>query len=185
MKNIFFLLLGISFLAVSCQDDPVVISADLHLDGVNATAPTFEPGVHNCAVRFSAGVTSGFFGKDLEEIEFYLADVPNQINVQVFAEGSRTEPGDLLYEEDITNEVNPDSWNLHTLSSKIPIVGEDIWVAFEISQLSRIATIGCDSGPAVPDGDWVFTSETNRWETFRELTGTESINWNIRANVSE
>lgn len=185
MKKILFLFLGLSFLAISCQDDPVVINADLHLDGVNNTAPIFDPSIYTCAVRFSAGVTSGFFGKDIEEIEFHLTDIPNQIIVQVFAEGTRTLPGTLLYEADVTSSVIANSWNRHTLTSPVSIVGEDIWVAVEISQSNRIATIGCDSGPAVSDGDWVNTNERMRWETFRELTGTESINWNIRANVSE
>jgi len=169
---------------ISCQDDPIVIDADLHLDGINFSAPTFNAGTYTCAARFSAGVTTEFFGQEISEIDFYLADIPNQVTVQVFGEGTATEPGTLLYQSDVTSTVIDNSWNRHVLTDGVFISGEDLWIAVEISQTSSIPTIGCDRGPAVPSGDWVNIDGIT-WRTFRDLSVTESINWNIRANVSE
>jgi len=182
MKKILFILLGLAFLAISCQDDPIVIDADLHLDGVNFSAPVFDPGTHSYAVRFSGGFTTEFTGREINEVEFYLADIPNQVIVKVLGEGTSSLPGNLLYEADVTSEVVANSWNQHSLSDAVPLFGDDTWIAIEISQSNRIATIGCDEGPAVVGGDWI---NTTGWETFRDFSGGESINWNIRANLSE
>jgi hypothetical protein len=46
------------------------------------------------------------------------------------------------------------------------------------------ATIGCDAGPAVANGDWIVSSVDNDWKTYRDFTNaTVSINWNIRGQV--
>jgi hypothetical protein len=47
-----------------------------------------------------------------------------------------------------------------------------------------LQSIGCDAGPAAPDGDWLYQDSDQEWQTFRQRTG-ESINWNIRGKVTD
>ncbi len=185
MKKIILSLFSLSILLASCQDEPTIIDAELHLDGVNNTAPSFDPMIYTCAARFSAGITAEHFGKDLEEVEFFFIELPEQVKVQVFAQGTPTEPGAMLYEADVSANITPNGWNRHTLTSPVQVIGQDLWIALECSQNSRKQTVGCDVGPAVSGGDMIFTEANNRWETFRDLTGSESINWNIRGQLSE
>lgn len=185
MKNLLFAFLSLSILFISCEkDDPADLNtAELQHDGDNNTAPLFDPGTYSTAVRFAAGITNEFIGKNLTEIEFYMANVPTTCILKVFAEGTQAQPGWELYSADITSSIRPGEWNTHQLSTAIPIRGDDIWFALEITQNQRLQTVGCDFGPAVSGGDWVFTETDNAWLTFRVLTGTESINWNIRGQI--
>jgi len=43
-------------------------------------------------------------------------------------------------------------------------------------------TVGCDPGPAVPDGDWLYSSADGQWMALSQRFRV-SINWNIRGTV--
>jgi len=58
---------------------------------------------------------------------------------------------------------------------------EDIWlsIAFKLTFSSK--TVGCDLGPALPDGDWIYKSSTGNWSPLH--ISAQDINWTIRLNV--
>ena len=185
MKKFLFCLFSISLFLSSCQDEPIIIDAELHHDGENFTAPFFDAMSYTCAARFSGGITSEYTGLNLTEVEFYFNELPEQVVVQIYGQRSSEEPGVLFYEADVSTSLTPNSWNQHTLTSPVEILGQDLWIALSCSQVSRKQTMGCDAGPSVIGGDMIFTETNNQWETFEQLTTTESINWNIRGQVSE
>ena len=78
----------------------------------------------------------------------------------------------------------PNKWNTHTLTQAITLKNEDIWLSIEFKFPGSRRTVGCDPGPALPDGDWLFNSMDGQWTPFNKRTGGASINWTIRLNVS-
>jgi len=172
---------------IACKkEDPVDPSADLHLDGTNFSAPILDPDTYTMAVLFTENDLQAFVGKEIEEILVYIDNIPNQCNVMLFKDGSNNQPGEQLYNSNVTDELEADSWNFHSLASTVAISGEPIWVAIEVTQNNAIATVGCDAGPAVSNGDYIFSKTDNTWETLRNRSEDEvDINWNIRLRISE
>ena len=185
-----FLILSLVFpiLFIACNDDEpeVDISADLHYDSVNFAAPELDPGTHSAGVFFPASSMQTYSGKNLEEIVFFLDDLPSSCIVQVYRNGTGNIPGQSLYSIDITTNLASNSWNFHTLETPVPLTGEDLWICLQVTHGSIIGTVGCDPGPATTNGDWILSSPENEWITLREKTADEvNINWNIRARISE
>jgi hypothetical protein len=91
--------------------------------------------------------------------------------------GNTYEPGDLLYEQAFT--PGGGSWETITLTTPVPITGEDLWVGYQFTQTDAgIYIPGTDGGPADPNGDFLSTGVG--WS---HLAPTLDYNWNIRANL--
>ncbi|NBC09496.1 MAG: hypothetical protein GVY26_20080, partial [Bacteroidetes bacterium] len=45
-------------------------------------------------------------------------------------------------------------------------------------------SIGCDAGPNQSNGDWLYDSNDSQWLPYTDRT-PESINWNIRGELTE
>jgi hypothetical protein len=182
MKNLSFIFFGLSLICfVSCNDD--LPDADLAYDSENADAPFLLAGTYQACARFTSAETSTLSGTPLSSIDYYFANLPQRAEVKVFGEGTTTSPGDELYSSNVTLASNT-GWNTHQVAGEVEITGGDIWICLELLHDSEINTIGCDAGPADPDGDWLFSDLDNEWQSFRQRTNQNvSINWNIRANV--
>lgn len=185
MKKLLFFSFSLFLFFSACkkEDLPDVDNAELRRDGDNNTAPQFDPGKIIFGVRFASGITNEFTGQNLTEVNFHILNSPSRCIVKVYAEGSQNEPGAELYSKDVTASLNPGEWNAHVLDTPIEVTGDDLWLAIEVTHGTALQTVGCDFGPAVPGGDWVFPETETNWLTFRNLTTTESINWNIRGQV--
>lgn len=183
MKRVLFFLL-LSIFAFSCEDDDD-LTADLFYDRGENDAPALNAGEYLAAVRFPASEMAQFQGRNLEGVEYYLQELPNQAEVRVYQGGTGSEPGTLIYSKSLTTEMERDSWNLHTPDTDVELTGEELWIAVRIVLNDVAATVGCDVGPATADGDWFNADSNNQWETFRSFTGGDvNINWNIRGHVS-
>ena len=187
MKKIILLLVALPFFFLACQDeDSPNIAADLHYDAENFAAPLLDPGTHTAGIFFPASTMESYEGKELEEVLFYLDDLPSACFVHLYKKGLGNFPGESLYSRDVTDELEANSWNFHTLSTPVPLTGEDLWICIRVTHGSIMGTVGCDPGPATNNGDWVNSNADNIWLTLREKTADEvDINWNIRARVSE
>ncbi len=186
MKKILFFLLAVSFLSFGCKNGDDADDRTLSYDGDNNISPFLVADVYQTAARFPSSVTTPFQGRMLEEVEFYLLDVPSTCAVLIYGEGTADEPGNLLYSRDVTSSVNVSSWNSHTLNTPVEITGEDLWICLEVTHPQEIRSVGCDFGPAVSNGDWIFSGANGQWETLRDFTdGEVDINWNIRGIVSK
>ncbi len=188
MKRIPVLLVLSVLLFWSCgnDDDNGLPGADfeLRLDGRNDGAPVIQAGTYEDAVRFPASTMQRYQGDFLDEITFYMADVPDVTYVIVYEGGN--EEDDEVYSVNISNSVRANQWNSHVLINPIRLSGEELWLAIYVSHPDEdLATVGCDPGPARTGGDWQLSYAANRWESlyFWE-NGNVDINWNIRGNVS-
>ncbi len=188
MKQLFFFLF-VSLLIVSCGSDDdsaePIINADLHYDGLNQTAPVLPAGTYDLAARFTNSETNDFVGKGLEEVEFFLLNQPVSCEVRIFDGGTTSEPGTLVYSQEISN-LQTNTWHQHTLTTPVEITGGDLWICIRVEHDADTQSLGCDFGPANSNGDWISSDTNTSWQSFRSFTNQEAnINWNIRGQVSE
>jgi hypothetical protein len=183
ITHLFFLLS--LFLFAACGDDdsndnPNLLALD---DGQNFSAPELDAGQHELAVYFPASTMAQHVGKQLIEVEYYAGDAPDLCRVQIHGPGTATSPGEVISGQsyDVTTRVAGEpSWKTLILNPPLDITGEDLWIGLFVNHTETKQTIGCDNGPRVDGGDWIWSSDTQTWETFIGRTGTERVNWNIR-----
>jgi len=181
-KAIFFSL--IIFTIVACGDDSPSKSL-LNYDAANFDAPSLFPGEYTTTVRFPSSQMTKFTGRQLDELEFWVTDVPISCEIVIYGEGTETSPGTLLHSENVSLKIDANSWNRLSLFSAVDVSGEDLWVGikFTVDELSKV--IGCDAGPAVENGD-LINDENDNWTTLRDYSNGEvDINWNIRAYIAQ
>ncbi len=188
MKTKYILLISIIFLAISCSEDDngePQGSNVLNYDGDNFTAPTLQTGLYEFAVRFPSIITRNVEGKQINQISFYLYESPGQMYINISPDLTPSLPGDIVYSQQVTNFRN-NSWNTISLNDPFPLDGNPVWIGIEVNFEGQIQTVGCDAGPANGNGDWLYDEENKEWETFSNRTNqNESVNWNIRAILSE
>lgn len=187
MKHLLvFLIFGVLVLA-GCNDDETDVDFDpdvMHYDGFNASAPFFPAGTKVAAARFTTDITRLYEGKSIEAIRYYVYGIPSSCQLVIYGDGQGDSPGTVLYQGDITGDLIQNSWNTIPLPQPFAIDGSEIWIALRMEIVTPGQVIGCDEGPAVEGGDWLFESSDNQWLTYRTRDGT-SINWNIRAMMGE
>ncbi|MEM9885751.1 MAG: hypothetical protein AAF849_07660 [Bacteroidota bacterium] len=181
---LFVLILPLVFVACGEDgDDEPELSNVLQYDGPPFSGPELPFGEHVFAVRFGEEELKDYIGKSLEEVTFYAGEQPEQTSVIIYGEGTNTTPGDELYSANINNLSLP-NWNDHVLANPIEITGEDLWLAVKVVHLGFQRSIGCDQGPNVANGDWLFRGDDREWKSFSATT-PESVNWNIRGIIGE
>lgn len=178
----------LSFLAVfaACdKDDNNDNALLLSYDSANANAPDLPAGNYIFGVRFPANETEEFIDSMLTEIRFYVKNPPNSLRVQVAGPGMNEAPGNVIYTSNaLTALVESESWYTHKLTTPVAITGEELWLLVSFSHSGNLRSIGCDSGPAVANGDFIFDESMGVWTKFSEQT-PESVNWNIRGKIGE
>ena len=171
-------------LAFGCGDEngtnPFPDEIILHHDGDNFTAPNLGAGTYQAAARFSADEIKAWSGMKVVEVRYFFVEKPDQCKINIYGANSDKSPGQLLYSADVGHTTNATSWNIHQLSTPVTVTASDLWISIEFEQKTSLKSIGCDPGPNVKDGDWLFSSNDDQWRAFSERTNA-SINWNIRA----
>lgn len=153
-------------------------------DGVNFDAIGLTAGgSFDVGARFPASVTGPYAGYELQQIEVYINDAPSNCTIKIYDQGTAVTPGALLLTQDVTSSVIPTSWNTFTLSSPVAITGNDIWVTYSVTHGAGQFPCGVDDGPAVVDGDWIYTSGT--WQRLSVIAPTLNYNWNIHAILEQ
>lgn len=183
MKKISTILILLMMIFVSCSQEDGNL---LNHDSDNFSAPNLPAGTHTVGAKFNASDLDRFVGRSLEEIHFYMVNVPDNVIIEVFGEGDFSTPGSVLVSEDIGSNMASNSWNAFILDNPIEITGDELWLCITLTNLFENSTIGCDPGPANQNGNWIQASGSNTWETFEDFTsGATSINWNIRGVLAE
>ncbi len=185
MQKYLTLLLIITVAVSSCKKDPVELENTLHYDGENANSPNLFADTYEMAVRFTESKLSPFTGKTITSVEWYLTEAPDNLSLRIYDMGNTARPGDVMYNADVSSTMKVGEWNSHTLSTPIEITTNDIWISLRFTLSDTQQSIGCDSGPNRTNGDWIFRSSSNDWDSYLRITGGESVNWNIRGIVSE
>lgn len=181
MKYRLLLLIVCTLGILSCGDDLPITENTLQLDGSNDRAPILNAGDYEAAVYFSASTMRDFEGRQLRSVDFNLYELPSVLEVVIYGEGSRTQPGQELYREEFTS-FREQNWNTHVLSSPLTLDGNPIWISTRFTTEFARQIIGCDAGPRNTGGDHFYSSIEGAWTTYGNVTG-ESINWNIRGNL--
>ncbi len=188
---VFLFFLSTTLALGSCNNDDdnspaPEIDQGLYYDGPNATAPILPGGTHEAAARFPAALTGPLAGKELTTVYFFMLGLPQGVQVKIYGQGNNNFPGQLLYTANIRrSELNDFSWNEHVLTTPLELSGSEIWISIRVVHNNNFQSIGCDSGPRDPNGDWLLLDGNNQWTTYQLLTNGESINWNIRAKVED
>ncbi len=170
-----------------CESSPTVVIAppqrvELRYDADNANAPNLPPATYEAAARFTPAQTAALAGGRLIEVEFYIFFLPASATLKIYDAGTPTAPGALLYSADVTAGLAQNAWTTHVLSNPPAISGGDLWISVEFTHAVSQRTIGCDPGPAVPDGDWLYSSTDGMWIPFNQRFAV-SVNWNVRGIV--
>lgn len=157
----------------------------LNLDGDNLDAPLLAGGTYEAGVRFVPGALADAEGGLIRTVQFYLTERPNTCAVRLY-KGTNTDgqPDELLYNAVVSSEISAGRWNEHALSEDITVSDDDLWVVIRFSTNNAQQSLGCDPGPAVNNGDWLYSGQDDQWRTLRDRSGNGvNINWNIRAVV--
>lgn len=164
--------------------DPGTVSEfTLHYDQDNLSSPSLTAGQYEAAARFTNAQIGSLVGREVIEVHYYIADKPESCRVKIYGPQSANLPGSLLYAAEVTTETQANKWNIHKLTQPVKLTNSDLWISFEFSHTARQATVGCDPGPAVKDGDWLYATSDHAWTPLSQRTSI-SINWNIRAVVN-
>lgn len=171
---------------LNCTENNVAPPDDdealLHYDKDQDSSPFLNGGRYEAAARFTSTQIGARAGRDLFEVRYYIANKPESIRIKIYGAQSSAMPGSVLYSADVLAATQPNAWNTHTLTAPVRLTSSDVWISIEFSHSARQATMGCDPGPAVQDGDWLYAASDTQWQTLRQRT-TININWNIRGVV--
>lgn len=187
MKTKYFsllLLLVVGLLGFSgCGDDDDTTEELLNYDGPNVTAPFNGQGLNSFAAYFPASTLQDFSGRSLSGVQFWLQTIPTQTNLVIYGySGNDAIPGDELYRIDLTQRVSNPGWITHQIPGGLAIPADGLWLAVETDlPADGTQSIGCDAGNNYnPNGDRMRTPTSGGWSSFNGITGSETINWNIR-----
>jgi len=107
----------------------------------------------------------------------------NYVSIQIYeggyySGGYYADPGNLIYDHEITDSVLIDDWTHHDLDFPIPIVnGNEYWIGYDIHTTGD-HPLAVDIGPMVPDkGAWIF--HNNYWSLVSISGSPEGRNWMI------
>jgi hypothetical protein len=147
-------------------------------DGINVNSIGVGGGNWEVAARFPASITGTMAGKELRSVEFFVHDLPTNLTLKIYDQGTATSPGTLIYSEDITSSIGTVGYfNAFTFPA-ITLSGNDIWIGFEMTGGNFPA--GVDAG-ATADGDWLTLDGGVTWA---HLFGYGFDNdWNIAGFV--
>ena len=186
MKRIFLFSVVITALSLAaCKDDPPSYNWDpqlMHVDGVNANAPFIPPGTVELAAQFGKDAMDFYAGKKIDAVQVFIFEVPTICDLVFYGKGDGNTPGAQIYSQTIDDALDADSWNIIELDQPLSFPTDELWISVRLEDAAGMQVVGCDSGPAIDGGDWMYQSSDNDWLTFRERS-TDNINWNIRASV--
>jgi hypothetical protein len=185
LSLLLLLLLGCREEAPQPATDPEIVAplVALNYDASNADAPALPGDSYEGAVRFSAADLQPWPEGELVSVFFYLQDLPSNCNVVVYQGTENGAPQTLVYTAGVSRQVQANSWNEHVLSNPVSLGDEDLWIGIRFSHSGNQRTLGCDLGPAAPDGDWMYSTSDQQWIPLNERAPAIDINWNIRSVV--
>jgi hypothetical protein len=140
--------------------------------GIDDPTVTFE-----AAAYFPASTMVNYAGMVLTQMQVFFWDTPYFLKIKVYGQGTSSEPGALIYEQQIGSGITNNSWTTFTLGEGVLVTGEDLWIGYEVGQSSASEfPAGFDEGPAVTGfGD--MNKLNGVWATMSSY-GFD-FNWNI------
>jgi len=132
------------------------------------------PNDWEAAAKFPASIVNPHAGMELTTVRVFVndPDPADDMAIKVYGMNLDYLPGELLAEQAFTPLML--DWNVITLTTPIPVTGEDLWIACYVNQTTLTHPIGTDGGPAVYNGDWISTGPG-----WGHLYPGIDANWNI------
>ncbi|RMG55693.1 MAG: hypothetical protein D6722_27520 [Bacteroidetes bacterium] len=156
----------------------------VHYDGENRTAPNLPGSTYEAAIRLGPEELAPVQGGTLAAVYYFFRELPETATVKVYKGTVDNAPENEVYSAIVSGDLQENSWHTHELSNPVALDGEDIWISVRFAHADARRSIGCDPGPAVTDGEWLYDSLDGLWRTFQQRSPGANINWNIRAVVS-
>lgn len=154
----------------------------VHYDGDNNGNSIGDEGTTFIGgARFRADILGSYAGGELQAVQFHYTQEATGLSIMIYDAGTSSEPGALLLDQPLDlSSLTLGDWNEVTLTSNIPISGNDLWVCLQVEDATGLNyPLGVDDGPADPDGDWVNDSGT--WQHLSDFS--LNYNWNVRGVV--
>ncbi len=150
----------------------------LHYDGNNATGIGMSGGGwFKTAVRFTAP-----YRCILKSILFYQFDYAMMEYMFIYGPGSSTQPG-TVWDSVLYEPSAPRSWVSTAVPNEYFVpAGTDFWAGPQIPCPPNRYPVGVDSGPLVPDRNFIYWDERIGWVQVDRIGVPR--NWNIRAVVA-
>lgn len=191
MTRLTLLLCALTSLLVfsACQNDDddfqPLRDNTLSYDGPNFTGPLLDAGFYEAAARFPAQLIQANQGRELDAVRFFMGELPAGCEVRIYeGTGANNQPQNLIFSQDVTNDLAVPGWNRLLLNPPIVLGEDDLWLSIALQHDATQQSIGCDSGPNQPNGDWLYQSNDGLWLPYTERT-PESVNWNIQGELKE
>ncbi len=185
IKYVYIFLLGL--VVLSCGEEECCdIAADdtvLNYDGDNFIAPTLPPGDYVFAIRLPTTTLNRLASQSIKSVQVYMYDIPTDISLVIYNESGNLPSGEL-YRQNITSDLSANGWNLINLTTPFMVEGSTLWVGIDVDLDRLQQSVGCDRGPASPNGDWLYDSTDDQFIRFANRVN-DSVNWNIRVTVGE
>lgn len=187
----YFILLSISIFLFACGGEQIspepVIEAPLialNYDSANEDAPSLVGATtYEGAIRIPKDDLGTAVNGTITEVHFYIQELPQSASLKIYSGSTGDTPTTQLYSAVISSEIEANTWNTHTLRQSVSVPDEDLWISVTFAHTLDQRTLGCDVGPANPNGDWLYSNATGQWTRLNSLSPAISINWNIRAAV--
>ena len=154
----------------------------VHYDGDNAGNSVGDGGTTFIGgARFRASIMGTYTGGTLQTVQFFYSQAATGLTIMIYDAGTATDPGTLLLSQPLDlGSLTLGDWNEITLTSAIPISGNDLWVCLQVEDATAANyPFGVDAGPADPDGD--FVNDSGVWQHLNDFG--LNYNWNIRGGV--
>ena len=188
MKQFWILSMMVLAIAMSsCDDDDDGFQFDpavMHYDGVPANAPILPEGKVELAAQFKSDAMNFYAGKKIDAVQFFIFGTPTVSSLVIYGKGDGSSPGSVLFEQDLSGDLVADDWNVIVLDPPLTLPSDELWISLKLPDGENIQSMGCDAGPAISGGDWMWEESDGEWKTFRERS-TDNINWNIRASMTD
>lgn len=182
--TIFLLLFSTGCDPENISGEPEILAplVALNYDGRNQDAPNLPSGNFEAAIRIPSSDLSDLQGRKLIEVYYYIREIPSSCTIKVYKKSDSNAPVEQVYSTATTSELKANAWNKHILTSPVEITNDDLWLSVKVGHTQDTRSIGCDPGPAVENGDWLFDGSDNEWLPLSDRSQI-SINWNIRGVV--
>ncbi len=178
------LLLVALFTFSACQDDDTDFDdnrvTELKLDKPNASGPILAAGQHRFAVRFTESDLRAVNGKELVGFRVFVGRAPASLELIAYDEGEVVPFNEIGALRAASPIASGGFFDYEFARPLVINADKPLWLVAEVTLDQQQQSIGCDAGPAVFGGDWLWSEDS--WQTYRERT-RESVNWNIRGLV--
>lgn len=154
--------------------------AVLHYDDENFSSIGLTNGGTLIGLAFFSGdIIQDYVGYGIKQVITYVNDMPGgEYEIRIYEAGE--DPGELLYVEDVTEQLQEASWNTFDLSSAFELPEEGVYVGFSVVHAGGQFPAGVDEGPANINGD---IASLDFGESWMHLANAGFGNWNIRIFV--